>query len=568
MPITSESIKKHIKRQQKLRADRANWDTMWSELSTYLCPGRITTLTHRSKGSKVRPILYDTTGGLSAQRLAAGLYARTVNPASKWFFLTADDTDQELMDNPAVAQWFDIARNVSQANMNKHATGTFFQAYLDLVTLGSACIFIEEVPLEGARYFTYPIDQLDIAEDYLGKVDTVYRKFKLTRHQIKQEFPETYSKLKDFEKKLEKDPDEELEIIHCVYPRQDRDPDKYDNLNMPYASLYIAIEEQILLSESGYPEMPYAIPRLEVLTGEKYGRGPGNIALPEVKALNELQKVRLDNAHMKARPPLDVPLNAYVNPLHLIPGYKNLNQDETGKKASAMHVVGDLNYQTADIRESRNIIKEIFYNDQLNLREGPQMTATEVRERMDLQMQLMGPWQGRLEPEFYEPVVMRTVAINLRQGLIPPPPEELLVTEFDPIKKQLRVTGETKNIKTMYDSPLARAQRLTDISVIDNTKMSLANIASVNPQSAIQISSQFRLDLMEVDRAKSLGLPNKYFKTQPELQAEAEAQQKAIAEQKALTAASEGSKAIKNIKDTPGADQLTSKLMSALAGGE
>jgi len=564
MAITKQNLDFHTKRQENLRENRTNWDSTWQELSDYLCPGRISVNYTRSKGSKTK-LLYDHTGALAAQRLAAGLYSRTVNPASKWFFLNPDELDEDLLKIPQVASWLDQARNISQICLNERAAGTYYQIYLDLVTLSSGVLFIDEVPLQKPRYITYPIDQVDIVEDYTGNVDTVYRKFKLTLRQLGQEFPETIDQVVNYGTLLEKEPDKVYDVIHAVFPRTDMDLEKFDNLNMPIASIYFIPDEKLLLRESGYPEMPYSIPRLEVLTGEKYGRGPGNIALPEVKSLNELQKIRLDNAHLRNRPPLDVPLNAYVNPLHLIPGYRNINQDETGKKASAMHMAGDLSYQTADIKESRGIIKEIFYNDQLYLREGPQMTATEVRERMDLQMQLMGPWQGRLEPELFKPSVLRTLAILLRQGFIPPPPEELIEMEFDPIRNQYRPSGATKNIKVTYDSPLARAQRYADIHVIDNTKRSLAEIATVNPEQAAEVASRFKLGEMEVDRARSLGLPNKYIKTEDELAREQEAKQQAIAEQKALMMASEGSKAMKNLKDVPGSEKVTKGAMDGLA---
>ena len=54
------------------------------------------------------------------------------------------------------------------------------------------------------------------------------------------------------------------------------------------------------------------------------------------------------------------------------------------------------------------------------------MTATEVQKRSEIQMQLMGPWQGRLELELFEPLINRILGILIRSGEIPPPPQELL----------------------------------------------------------------------------------------------------------------------------------------------
>lgn len=594
MAISEKRIRWHLQRQQKLKSKRQNWDNLWQDLSDYFCPGRITAIRREEEGARKTKKIYDNTGADAAQKLAAGLYSRTVNPASKWFYITTETSDEELEKDKDVNNWFDIARDRTQSVINKRGTGALYQTYCDLTSLCNAVLFIQEDPIHGVSFRTYPIDRVDIAEDYRGVVDTVYRKFEMTLRQIDQEFP---GKLPhDKMQQMETEPDAKAWVLHVVAPRKDRDPDKIDNLNMPFESLYILCEGPVLLEESGYPEMPYAVARLEVLAGELYGRGPATIALPEVKSLNEMAKLQLDGSNMRLRPPLDVPLNAYVNPIQLIPGYKNLNQDEGGRRITALNVAGDLQYTAKDIELQQNKVKEIFYNDQLYLRTNAEMTATEVQKRSEIQMQLMGPWQGRLELELFEPMINRILGILIRTGEVPPPPQALLENAEETLsgrpqevidqirdhavlggkkpkkdKKQTpkqeakeRQKYSTRALKIVYDSPLARAQRLVDVQVIDQVKMSIAQSMQLNPQGAQEYLMRFDMVQMEVDRAKALGLPTKYIVSQEEFeQAKAQMQQQQQ-QQQAMQQMGAMADIGQKVGNTPGGEQLTQQMLSQL----
>lgn len=574
MTVSEKRIRFHLHRQQKLKSKRHNWDNLWQDLSDYFCPGRITAVRREEDGARKTKKIYDNTGADAAQKLAAGLYSRTVNPASKWFYITLETPDEDVEKDKDVANWFDIARDRTQSVINKRGTGALYQTYCDLTSLCNAVLFTNEDPINGVSFRTYPIDTIDIAEDYRGVVDTVYRKFDMTLRQIEQEFP---GKLPhDKAQQMEDDPDAKAEVLHVVGPRKDYDPDKIDNLNMPFESLYILCEGPVLLAESGYPEMPYAVARLEVLAGELYGRGPATIALPEVKSLNEMAKLQLDGSNMRLRPPLDVPLNAYVNPIQLIPGYKNLNQDEGGRRVTALNVAGDLQYTSKDIELQQNKVKEIFYNDQLYLRTNAEMTATEVQKRSEIQMQLMGPWQGRLELELFEPLINRILGILIRSGEVPPPPQALLEQvdsqtmsgkQKEKSDKQLekeRQKYSTRALKIVYDSPLARAQRLVDVQVIDQVKASIAQSMQLNPQGAQDYLMRFDMVQMEVDRAKALGLPAKYVKSDEEFeqaqQAAQQQQQQMMQMQQMQQMADMGQK----IGNTPGGEQLTQNMFGQL----
>lgn len=59
------------------------------------------------------------------------------------------------------------------------------------------------------------------------------------------------------------------------------------------------------------------------------------------------------------------------------------------------------------IKDLQMRIREIFFVDQLQLNIGPQMTATEVMQRTEEKLRLMGPVVGRAENELLSPLIIR-----------------------------------------------------------------------------------------------------------------------------------------------------------------
>ena len=135
MAVSDKRISFHIARQEKLKNKRCNWDSQWQDLSDYFCPGRITAVRKEVEGARKSQKIFDNTGADAAQKLAAGLYSRTVNPASKWFYIALETPDEQLEQNKKVSEWFDLARDRTQSTINKRGTGALYQAYCDLTAL-------------------------------------------------------------------------------------------------------------------------------------------------------------------------------------------------------------------------------------------------------------------------------------------------------------------------------------------------------------------------------------------------------------------------------------------------
>ena len=80
-----------------------------------------------------------------------------------------------------------------------------------------------------------------------------------------------------------------------------------------------------------------------------------------------------------------------------------------------------------DLRER---IRTMFFLDQLQFQGAPRMTATEVVERTERTLRLLGPTLGRLQSEFLGPMIERIYGVLSRSGRLPEPPESIAEQEL------------------------------------------------------------------------------------------------------------------------------------------
>ena len=93
------------------------------------------------------------------------------------------------------------------------------------------------------------------------------------------------------------------------------------------------------------------------------------------------------------------------------------------------------------------------------------MTATEVIQRTEEKMRLLGPVLGRLQAELLQPLINRCFAILSRQKKFVPPPESLRGGDID----------------IEYVSPLAKAQRSGDVQSVMQMFEFLAPLMQLDP---------------------------------------------------------------------------------------
>jgi hypothetical protein len=486
--------KKVIEICNALKAERSNYEQLWQELADYGMPRKDDVVTQNTPGQKKYVNLLDSTMMTSNELLAATLHGLLTNPSSYFFALT---TGNPLLDAYDTTRFWlqSTARKIHNVLNNSNFQTEVHELYLDECCFGFSPMQIEEDTELIVRFNTRPIREVYCKENSKGVIDTLYRIYKATAQDLMDDFGEKSLPKKVLDAQKESKPDK-FEVIHALYPRSIV-PDDKGSEKFKYVSQYILVSEKANLSVKGFYEFPYVVPRWTKAAGEVYGRGPGEKALPEAKTLNKMTETTLKGAQKVVDPPLQAPDDGFVMPLATKPG--GLNYYRSGSEDRIEPIFADaridFGYQAIEMKQRQ--VREAYYIDQLKLREGPQMTATEVMERTEQAMRFLAPMLGRQQFEFLQPLIERVYSIMERRGEIDDVPQELAGIP----------------LKVQYISVVAMSQRLSEVQAVRRTMQDIAPFMSIDPNAR----DNFNCDNAIKGIAKLHNFPQEMLNTQNEI---------------------------------------------------
>ena len=518
------------KRLDKLEADRGTWESHWQEILDYVMPRKAEITFLRSRGEKRTEVLFDSTAITANNLLAASLQGTLTSPSLPWFSLKLRDDDANKVRDVQI--WLeDTARRMYAVFNESNFNTEVHEMYLDLCSVGTSAIFVEEANegfLQGGLHFnTLHIAEYFIQENSTGRVDTLYRKYKMTARQAVQEFGEENvgTKIKEAVKAK---PDTQFNFIHAVEPTADyeRSVGMKSKTKLPFHSCHVCFEDKMVVRVGGYNEFPYLVPRWSKATGEIFGRSPSYNALPDIKTLNKAVEIGLKAWAKSIDPPLLVTDDGVIGRVRMTPGGITVVRSDTAIKPLQ---IGS-NWQITDLKENqlRTAIRQAYYSDQLQLQEGPQMTATEVQVRYELMQRLLGPTLGRFQTEFLNPLIERVFGIMLRSDALTPRPSEM----------------EGMDMDIEYVGPLARSQRMEEAIAVERLYQLAMQVVQVDPTVMDVIDHEQAIRM----RATLLGVPKTVLRGEDEVAeireqraaAQQQAQEQAMAQQQADTALSQG----------------------------
>jgi len=521
-----EQVGQIVQRLEALESYRAPWESMWQDCTDYVNPRRGDFKAKQARGSATRfDKVFDSTAPLANEQLASGLHGHLTNTAERWFSLRVPGIEP----TDSMSRWLQSTVDMMFERTFNVASSNFITAvhelYMDLGSYGTGVFFTEDRPGKSIGFRTFHLADCFVMENHEGVIDTVYRKYKHTARQLVQLYgPVLPKKIMDI---AAKSPFQEFTCVHAVEPRADLNYDKKDKDSMPWKSCYVLVEEKLLLKEGGYQEFPYMVPRWSKTSGEIYGRSPSMTCMPDIKMVNEMMKTTIRAAQKATDPPLMVPDDGFMMPLRTIPGGLNYYRSGTADKIEPL-IGGERPDIGLDFIESRREhISKAFHVDWMMLKEGPQMTATEVLQRQEEKMRLMGPMVGRVQSEFLGPMIERIFALMLRRGELPQAPQEL----------------EGVDLQIDYVSPIARAQKSTLVFNFSRFLEQMTPLAQMKPEifDNIDADATFRW------AHKTLDAPMETLVDAKKVQENRQAQQQAMAEQQQMAAAQQQAGTMKDM---------------------
>jgi hypothetical protein len=516
--LARDIVNEMVKELEALQSQRAaqGWDKFWRDCMRFALPQDVSydqllqggsigavTSTIRTTTAQRTTDLYDQTSLWAIERLTAGLLSLKTPESARWHNLTIDDPFGHEETNEEEASLDRLSNYLFKVRANPRSGfwPTHKAAVRSVCAMGNGFFFLEELYGDAKLPFRYefvPLGECYAVVDMSGQLIRFYRARRLSAEQIVRRWPETASAK---HKQWAADPDKRhqtLPVAHAVIPR---DPEMRKRgigvTAAPMIGAYIDLEDNVLLGETGYYEMPYIGHSWNAIAGRAYSEGPMALALAEVKSLNEMAKNELISSQQAVRPPLAT-MSENMQRIRLNAGAVNpglINGDGRLMVQPIMtHTRPDFATQVLESR--RNNVRELLYlNLWQILIQSPDMTATEALLRSQEKGDLLGP-VGISFNYSLSTMVDREIAILNRKGAF---------AEGSPL--EMPESMDDADVAPHFTAPLDRMRSLEEVTGAQQTVAAMVEVAALKPEILDRLDVDAYAELLR----KGHGAPARLF---------------------------------------------------------
>lgn len=559
----------------QLKNQRTSWEPHWKDVAEFLLPYRHRiNLTDTNRGDRRNLSIIDPTASIAARTWSAGIAGNVTSPARPWFNLTPAK-DPELAEFGPVKEWADYVRMEMLAKM---ARSNVYQSlpvlYKDLGGLGTGVISVEEDLERTIHTQPYTAGEYWIANDYQGRVNTLYREFRLTVDQIVSMFGRRpdgtidWSRFTVHVKNLWERGDYQvwIDVAGVVQPNPEWNPRKLSSVYKPFHSCYYEMgasgtsprydndpAEERYLRRGGFDEFPFLCGRSELLSGDAYGIDcPGMTAIGDIKQLQFGEITSGQAIGKMVDPPMVGDPSLKSERISTLPGKMNYIVQREGQQGirSLYEIKFDVAALEGKQAQIRQRIQDAFYVPlfrMLAIMDDRQRTATEIVERKEEKIVELSPILERLNFDVLDPLVDRTFNIMLRQGEIPKPPPELWGSD----------------LKIEYTSVMAQAMKAVGLASIDRVLGVAMQLAKFYPEIWDKLDADQTID----EYAHRAGAPPRIVRSDDKvaaIRAGRAAQQQAAQQAATLEQLAKGAKTLSETKT--GEKNALTDVAGALAG--
>ena len=404
--------------------------------------------------------IYHSVAWQANQAFAAGVMSGLTPPSRQWFRLNW--ANEEMKQYPEAGDLLDKRMTILQDVLLKsNFYNAIHSAYLELA-FGQAPLAIFQDSDTGVHFVPFTIGTYMMENGPDGVVDTFCTKFEMTARQLVDKYGEDKIPTEIKADLAGGGVKTKYKVYWLVEPNRFHDKNKevMDKYHMKYLSIYWleASSTNEFLDIGGFEEWPIPVARYLVTGNETYGKGPGWFAEGDSKGLQKLEKDDIVAVELGIKPPMMGSATAAKQGINLVPGsYTIVGRDEPVKPLFQTQV--NLQHLQEKILDLQDRVKRSYSADlfmMLERLEDKNMTAQEVLQRKQEQLQQLGPVVQRLQFEFLRLIIERVYNILDRAGILP--------TAEDP--ELLELMG-SEEVTIEYISPLAQAQKMAGLTNIE-----------------------------------------------------------------------------------------------------
>lgn len=511
------------RRVDALKMARSTIEAIWNDVEKYIMPLRMGNMYIQDIAETavrlIRDDVYDSTGIFAAQRMANAMHGTITNANVKWRsrLFKKDDLNKD----PDSREWLADADNIEwEALYDSNFDAEISSCYQDLVGPGNCFLSVmaeNDSPKDwaGFNFTAMPLKESFFERDHRGDLYHSYRWMKWRASEIRTKWPEmTLPERVMKELSTGGDPDYRFDIIYAIFPREGKkDTGQVMAVSeRPWVGRYVFKDTAMTLGpEEGYYQMPVMHCPYEKTSGSMWGHGPGMLMAPTVKYIN----FWLELEDMAVRKIIDPAVltqeRGVISDLQLGPGGVTVVRNMDAVKV--FESGGKIDFSKMSLKELRDAVQQAFHNDELQLRDSPQMSATEAQIRYELMNRVLGPTMGRIQYSLLSKMLDRTFKTLYRNQ------------QFKPLPDAVRQSDS--QLKVVYTGALMRSQMTDEVAAIERWLGQVGGIAKVMPQ-VLNV-----VDIIEVARqmALKLNIPAKMLRSVKEVEALVQQQKQVAAAQ-------------------------------------
>jgi hypothetical protein len=430
MAKTELSMDKYLTRHKDLKAERAPWDVHYQRLAETFLTRKQNFTSTISPGEFLYEDVYDNTGEFAAMQAASVFLSMLWPDSSRTFSIEPVD---ELKGQPGVEEYFRFASRQLQRFMDKPQAGLLialqeFEIDMQVFGISGIGVFDNDDESTPMVYEAWGVRGMCISENAQGFVDCVYDAKTRTIRQVVEEYGEENvhpAVLKAFQDGKYED---KVDVLRVLEPRSMVDramAPEGTARGMATRTLHIDTTNKKVMRESGYEEFPVMVGRAIKTTGEKQGRSPAMVALPDARSLNALKEAMIVATEKQLDPPLYVlddgrlgggVVDTSAGGLNVFNSSGRLTGD---KPIGALFTVGELQSAEKLAEQFKMNISQAFALDRLlDLNNQTQMTAYETSIRNRMRGEALGSMFSRQIAEVFTPMIERSFNVLYRKGYL------------------------------------------------------------------------------------------------------------------------------------------------------
>lgn len=439
--------------------DKRSWDQLCQDICENFYPLRADYTQSFMLGGSFADGLMD--GFTTNARETLGNGIESMLRQGNWFKVGTGD--EELDERPQNARALEYAtmrlRAIVKDPRARFQIATK-EADMDWVSVGQPVLSIEEDPLRTHLvYKAHHPKNCAWVKDDAGRTVTFFRKFDLQARDIKKKVhsgvwkpPGGLPTAVETACKLE--PGKKFKMLHVLMASDDvygDDGKKLREIRHPFISIYVDLDNQVMMNERGAPVFNYINPQWRQLNGLPWGFSPAALnSLSDSRMLQDMSRVILEQAEKAVDPPTIGSGEVFARDINLFAG--GFTQVDLGDRklqdvfATVKTADGALSTGIELKNDVRGLLAEAWLLNKLFLPNVREMRELEVMVRTEEFRRAALPFYTPIESEYHSPVLSTTFLMGIHQGSIRSDvfPEEL----------------SERLLNFTYDSPLNEAEGL------------------------------------------------------------------------------------------------------------